>query len=242
VSQLTISNLEVTYGRIKALHGVSAEVREGEFVGLVGPNGAGKSTLVNSVAGVVPSVAGSVTFGDRSLTGARPEHIVEWGVSLVPEGRQIFARLTVRENLRLGATTRRDKAQVQEDLERVFQRFPILMAAGSKLAGKLSGGEQQQLAIARALLSRPKLLMLDEPSLGLAPLLIDEVFAWLRELHAAGTTILLVEQNAARTIEAADRTYVLNKGRIAGEVQDLEPTAETNLFETYLGVVENEQE
>jgi branched-chain amino acid transport system ATP-binding protein len=160
----------------------------------------------------------------------------------VPEGRQIIARLTGRENLRLGATTRRDKAQVQEDLERVFQRFPILMAAGSKLAGKLSGGEQQQLAIARALLSRPKLLMLDEPSLGLAPLLIDEVFAWLRELHAAGTTILLVEQNAARTIEAADRTYVLNKGRIAGEVQDLEPTAETNLFETYLGVVENEQE
>lgn len=233
---LTISDLNVSYGRIAALHGVSIEVREGEMVGLVGPNGAGKSTLVNCIAGVVPATSGAVAFGERSLIGVRPERIVDWGVSVVPEGRQIFTRLTVLENLVLGATTRRDRAQVDEDLERVFARFPVLKAAGSKLAGKLSGGEQQQLAIARALMARPKLLMLDEPSLGLAPLVIDEMFAWLSELHEAGTTILLIEQNATRTIEVADRTYVLNKGKVAREIEDSEAAADTNLLETYLGV------
>ncbi len=206
------------------------------MVGLVGPNGAGKSTLVNCIAGVVPATSGAVAFGERSLIGVRPERIVDWGVSVVPEGRQIFTRLTVLENLVLGATTRRDRAQVDEDLERVFARFPVLKAAGSKLAGKLSGGEQQQLAIARALMARPKLLMLDEPSLGLAPLVIDEMFAWLSELHEAGTTILLIEQNATRTIEVADRTYVLNKGKVAREIEDSEAAADTNLLETYLGV------
>jgi branched-chain amino acid transport system ATP-binding protein len=236
VPTLTISDLNVSYGRIAALHGVSIEVREGEMVGLVGPNGAGKSTLVNCIAGVVPATSGAVAFGERSLIGVRPERIVDWGVSVVPEGRQIFTRLTVLENLVLGATTRRDRAQVDEDLERVFARFPVLKAAGSKLAGKLSGGEQQQLAIARALMARPKLLMLDEPSLGLAPLVIDEMFAWLSELHEAGTTILLIEQNATRTIEVADRTYVLNKGKVAREIEDSEAAADTNLLETYLGV------
>jgi branched-chain amino acid transport system ATP-binding protein len=232
---LEITDLKVSYGRINALLGVSLRVDDGEFVGLVGPNGAGKSTLVNAVAGVVPAASGEIAFSGEPVRGVRPEQIVERGISLVPEGRQIFARLTVEENLQLGATVRRDGEAVADDLNRVFERFPILRQASTKLAGKLSGGEQQQLAIARALLSRPKLLMLDEPSLGLAPLVIDGVFEWLRELHGGGTTLLLVEQNAARTIAAADRTYILNKGRISGQLTDYEESAETNLFETYLG-------
>jgi len=233
---LTIADLKVSYGRITALRGVSLDVQDGEFVGLVGPNGAGKSTLVHSVAGVVSPTAGEIRLDSRSLVGAPPEQIVKWGVSLVPEGRQIFTRLTVAENLGLGATTRTDASAIREDIERIFERFPSLRQLRGTLAGKLSGGEQQQVAIARALLARPKLLMLDEPSLGLAPLMIDGVFAWLRELHESGTTILLVEQNAARTIEAADRTYVLSNGEIVRSVARSEAEDTINLVETYLGV------
>ena len=232
---LTISDLTVSYGRITALRAISLEVREGEFVGLVGPNGAGKSTLVHSVAGAVSPSSGRILLGSRSLIGAPPEHIVKWGVSLVPEGRQIFSRLTVDENLSLGATIRTDTAEIRADVQRVFARFPALEPLRGTPAGKLSGGEQQQVAIARALLSRPKLLMLDEPSLGLAPLIIDGVFEWLRELHESGTTILLVEQNAARTIEAADRTYVLANGAIVRSVVKDDAENMTNLVDAYLG-------
>jgi branched-chain amino acid transport system ATP-binding protein len=232
---LSVERLEVRYGRITALREVSMNVGAGEFVGLVGPNGAGKSTLVNAIAGVVPAVGGQIRFEDRPLLGTIPERIVGLGISAVPEGRQIFARLTVRENLELGATVRPDRDEVREDIARVFERFPVLEQLHDGLAGKLSGGEQQQLAIARALLARPRLLMLDEPSLGLAPLVIDEVFAWLRELHAAGTTILLVEQNAAKTIETADRTYVLRGGEVVREIAEAEAVDTGALLESYLG-------
>jgi branched-chain amino acid transport system ATP-binding protein len=232
---LSVDGLEVRYGRITALRGISLEVAESEFVGLVGPNGAGKSTLVNTVAGVVPAAAGQIRFEDRALLGTAPERIVQLGISAVPEGRQIFARLTVRENLELGATIRSDRDGVKTDIERVFERFPVLHELEDGLAGKLSGGEQQQLAIARALLARPRLLMLDEPSLGLAPLVIDEVFAWLRELHADGTTILLVEQNGAKTIEVADRTYVLRNGEVVREIGEGQTLDTATLLESYLG-------
>jgi branched-chain amino acid transport system ATP-binding protein len=233
---LTVENLDVRYGRITALRKLSVSVAAGEFVGLVGPNGAGKSTLVNTIAGVIPAAGGEIRFDDRPLLGTIPERIVQLGISAVPEGRQIFARLTVRENLELGATIRSDHDGVRVDIERIFERFPVLKQLEDGLAGKLSGGEQQQLAIARALLARPRLLMLDEPSLGLAPLVIDEVFEWLRELHAAGTTILLVEQNAAKTIEAADRTYVLRGGEVVREIGKGQAFDTGALLESYLGV------
>ena len=187
---------------------------QGEIVGVIGPNGAGKSTMLNAIAGVVPLSDGDIRLGDESLVGDRPERIVRRGVSLVPEGRRIFGRLTVGENLELGTTARSDRAAAAKDVEGVLELFPVLRGYYGSPAGKLSGGEQQMLAIGRALLSKPRLLMLDEPSLGLAPILIDRVFETLDELRSEGVTILLVEQNAARTVELADRTYVLRTGRI----------------------------
>ena len=193
---------------------MSLEVSQGEIVGVIGPNGAGKSTMLNAIAGVVPPSDGDIRLGDESLVGDRPERIVRRGVSLVPEGRRIFGRLTVGENLELGTTARSDRAAAAKDVEGVLELFPVLRGYYGSPAGKLSGGEQQMLAIGRALLSKPRLLMLDEPSLGLAPILIDRVFETLDELRSQGVTILLVEQNAARTVELADRTYVLRTGRI----------------------------
>jgi branched-chain amino acid transport system ATP-binding protein len=210
---LVVENVHAYYGRIAALQGISLEVHPGEIVGVIGPNGAGKTTLLSAIVGLVACAAGSIAFEGRSILRERPDRIVRRGISLVPEGRRIFARLTVAENLRVGATIRRDRDAVEADVERLLELFPGLRGYLDSPAGKLSGGEQQQLAIARALLARPKLLLLDEPSLGLAPLLIDRVFDSLEELRADGVTILLVEQNAARTIEIADRTYVLRAGR-----------------------------
>ena len=232
---LIIENVQVHYGRIVALRGVSLEVNEGEIVGVVGPNGAGKSTTLMATMGVVRPTSGSIVFEGKSIVGLPPERIVQRGLSLVPEGRRILATLTVRENLRLGATVRRDRAAVRVDTDRIFDRFPILKTYGDSPAGKLSGGEQQQLAIARALLSKPRLLLLDEPSLGLAPMMIDLVFDVLDELRKEGTTIFLVEQNASRTVELADRTYVLRTGSIElqGSREELLGRAD---FETaYLG-------
>jgi len=232
---LTVEDLEVRYGRVTALRGASIRVGGGEFVGLIGPNGAGKTTLVSAIAGVVATAGGTIELEGVSLDGMLPEKIVGAGVSVVPEGRQIFARLTVAENLELGATIRTDRAEVAADLEGIYQRLPVLRRYADQLAGKLSGGEQQMLAVARAMIARPRLLILDEPSLGLAPLVIDDMFAWLRELHAQGITILLVEQNAAKTIAAADRTYVLGNGRVERELARGDEVDPDGLVESYLG-------
>jgi branched-chain amino acid transport system ATP-binding protein len=220
---LRIDDLRVSYGRVPALKGVSMQVNAGEIVGLIGPNGAGKTTTLATVFGLVKPDSGSILLDGRSLAGEPPERIVRFGLALVPEGRHIFNTLTVRENLQLGATARKDRAEVRRDLGKLLERFPVLERYYDSPAGRLSGGEQQQLAIARALLSRPRLLLLDEPSLGLAPVVIDLVFDALAQLRDEGVTILLVEQNAARTVELADRSYVLRTGQVVltGERDEL---------------------
>jgi len=212
---LRIDDLRVTYGRVPALHGISLHVDEGETVAIVGPNGAGKTTTLAAVFGLVEIESGSLEFEGESLVGARPEQILRRGLALVPEGRHIFGSLTVAENLELGTTARRDRSAAAEDIARMLERFPMLERYYRTSAGNLSGGEQQQLAIARALLSRPRLLLLDEPSLGLAPGIIDVLFETLEELRRERVTILLVEQAAARAVEFADRSYILRTGRVA---------------------------
>jgi branched-chain amino acid transport system ATP-binding protein len=214
---LQVSDLTVHYGRIAGVRRLCLEVKEGEIVGLVGPNGAGKSTTLSAIVGALSPTEGSITFEGRSLVGDAPERIVRRGIALVPEGRRIFGTLTVAENLQLGMTPRRDRLGARGDLEGILERFPSLRTYYNSSAAKLSGGEQQQLAIARALLSRPQLLLLDEPSLGLAPKMVDLVFEVLRDLRVSGMTILLVEQNATRAIEFADRSYVLRGGTIVLE-------------------------
>lgn len=228
---LRVEHLDVHYGQSAAVRDVSFEVGRGEVVGLIGPNGAGKTTTLRAVIGLLRPSAGRVTFLDRDVTGTPPERLVRQGMALVPEGRHVFGSLSVGENLLLGAK----RGQDETDLEPELELFPILRKYFKRPAGKLSGGEQQQLAIARALVSRPKLLLLDEPSLGLAPLVVDSVFASLEGLRESGLTILLVEQNAARAIEMADRTYLLQMGSIAlsGSRDELRRTE--NLAETYLG-------
>jgi branched-chain amino acid transport system ATP-binding protein len=234
---LKLSDVSVHYGRIAALQRLSLEVNQGEMVGLVGHNGAGKSTTLWTITGVLRPSTGTVTFDGKSLIGASPDSILRMGISLVPENRRIFGGLTVGENLRIGTSARKDRRQAEQDVKRMSERFPVLGQYFDRKGSTLSGGEQQQLAIARALLSRPKLLLLDEPTLGLAPLIVDQVFEILQELHQEGVTILLVEQNAARTIEVADRTYVMRSGgRIAfhGTSKEL---ASVGDFETaYIGM------
>jgi branched-chain amino acid transport system ATP-binding protein len=232
---LVVDRLEVRYGRVAALRGVSFSVGAGEVVGLVGPNGAGKTTSLAAVTGLVSPGAGTVTFDGDRVDGHAPEHIVRRGVALVPEGRHIFGTLSVAENLRMGATVRRPGPELDGDIEQELSRFPALRRYFRSPAGRLSGGEQQQLAIARALLSRPRLLLLDEPSLGLAPLMVDLVFDTLAELRDDGMTILLVEQNANQTIDFADRTYVLRSGQVATEGTRDELIATADLAELYLG-------
>jgi len=214
---LELDDVTVSYGRIAALRGVSLSVRRGELVGVVGPNGAGKSTMLLTIAGVLTPAKGDVRFEGESLVRRRPEEIVRTGVCLVPERRHVFTRLTVEENLRLGATVRRRDFNVAEDIHSVCTRFPVLRERLTSPANQLSGGEQQQLAIARALLAKPQLLLVDEPSLGLSPMMVDRVFDTLEELRDEGVTILLIEQNAVATIEMADRTYVLRQGEVSLE-------------------------
>ena len=234
---LEVNELSVSYGRINAVQALTISVAEGEFVGLVGHNGAGKSTTLLTITGTLRPVSGDVLFDGKSIVGLAPDEILRRGIALVPEGRRIFGRLSVGENLKIGATTRKDKKGVEEDMRKILDRFPVLQRYWNKSGAKLSGGEQQMLAIGRALLSRPRLLLLDEPTLGLAPLMVDRVFEILDDLHKEGTTILLVEQNAARTIEVADRTYVLRSG---GRIQfqgTSEELAEMGDFETaYIGM------
>jgi branched-chain amino acid transport system ATP-binding protein len=233
---LTIADLRVNYGRVPALHGVSLHVEPGEVVALVGPNGAGKTTTLSAVFGLVAPAGGSIVFEGRSLVGSTPEQILRRGLALVPEGRHIFGTLTVAENLMLGSTARRDRKEVAADLEKLLELFPVLKSYYSSAAGTLSGGEQQQLAIARALLSRPRLLLLDEPSLGLAPVVIDTVFDVLEELRNEGVTMLLVEQAAARAVEFADRAYILRTGRVAHAGTREEILRMENFETAYLGV------
>jgi branched-chain amino acid transport system ATP-binding protein len=233
---LAVRDLTVRYGNLTAVQGVSLEVGDGELVGLIGPNGAGKSTTLAAIAGFLTPASGSIEFRGAHVAGEAPERIVRRGIAVVPEGRHIFGTLSVAENLQLGTTPVGDRAAAAETLESVLELFPILKTYYRSSAAKLSGGEQQQLAIARALLSRPRLLLLDEPSLGLAPLMVDTVFDKLALLRQTGTTILLVEQNAVATVELADRTYVLRTGRIvtSGSREKLLET--TDFAEAYLGV------
>ena len=233
---LAVRDLTVRYGNLAAVQGVSLDVAQGELVGLIGPNGAGKSTTLSAIAGFLPPAAGAIDFEGASIVGESPEKIVRRGIALVPEGRHIFGTLSVAENLQLGSTAIGDRSMIEETLEDVLERFPVLRRYYHSSAAKLSGGEQQQLAIARALLSRPRLLLLDEPSLGLAPLMVDVVFDTLAQLREAGTTILLVEQNASATVELADRTYVLRTGRMVMSGTREELLAKTDFADEYLGV------
>jgi branched-chain amino acid transport system ATP-binding protein len=211
---LDVRELQVSYGAIQAVRGVSFGVGKGEIVALIGANGAGKSTILNSLSGVLRPHSGVARFGDLDLTTAPPDRIVREGLVQIPEGREILARLTVRENLELGAWARRDGRSAHRDIEGLMEQFPILGQRRDLPAGQLSGGEQQILAIARGLLAKPKLLLLDEPSLGLAPQMVDTVFEVIQRIHSEGVTILLVEQNALRALEIADRAYVVETGRI----------------------------
>ena len=211
---LELESLEVRYGAVAAVRDVSMGVQEGEIVGLIGPNGAGKSTTLHAIMGLVPTRSGSIRLRDTTLAGKPPEAVARLGIALVPEGRRIFPQLTVDENLRLGLAGRRSRAGAEEDIEAVQELFPIVREFRRRQAGVLSGGQQQQLAIARALVAKPDLLLLDEPSLGLAPKIVDVVFDALAEIRRRGVTVLLVEQRAQRTVAFADRTYLMSNGEI----------------------------
>jgi branched-chain amino acid transport system ATP-binding protein len=232
---LKVSDLHVSYGNVAALRGVSIEVQAGEIVAVIGPNGAGKSTLLLTIAGVVKPARGAVALEDNSILGIAPERLVTRGLSLVPEGRHIFASMTVAENIRLGGTGRQDKPAIGQDRDRVLAMFPILQQRLQQKAGQLSGGEQQMLAIARAIMARPRLLLIDEPSLGLAPLIVNQVYEAVSALRDGGVTVLVVEQNVHRALAVADRTYVMNSGSVtmAGRSSELK-TAE-GFQEAYFG-------
>lgn len=232
---LKIDNIDVYYGAIHALKGISLEVKEGEIVTLIGANGAGKSTTLRTISGLLKPKTGSITFLGQDIAGVRAHEIVKKGISQVPEGRRVFAEMTVMENLDLGAFVRKDKAGIQQDLKHVFELFPRLEERKNQSAGTLSGGEQQMLAMGRALMSRPKLLLLDEPSMGLAPLLIKEIFNIIVDINKSGTTVLLVEQNANMALSIANRAYVLETGRITLSGSAKELAASEDVRKAYLG-------
>ena len=231
---LKAEDLNVYYGPIHAVKGVSFEVKEGEIVTLIGANGAGKSTTLKTVSGLMRSRGGHIEFMDKNIAAAPAHKIVELGLAHVPEGRRIFTRMTVEENLDMGAFIKKN-ANVEQDKERVFEQFPRLKERRKQIAGTLSGGEQQMLAMGRALMSSPKLLMLDEPSMGLAPILVEQVFDIITALHKAGTTILLVEQNAEMALAVADRAYVMETGRITLSGTGKELAASEEVQKAYLG-------
>jgi len=232
---LVLEDVHVRYGAIAALRGVSINIEQGEMVALIGVNGAGKTTTLMTTAGVLKPTQGTITFAGQSIVGQSPEDIVRQGIALVPEGRRIFPGLTVEENLRLGAAIRNDRAEVQRDIDEMCTRFPILGERLKQPGGTLSGGEQQQLAIARGLMSRPSLLMLDEPSLGLAPRLVAEIFELVAQLRETGVTILLVEQNVERTLEIVDRAYLLNTGQVEYEGPADDLRKQVDIVSAYLG-------
>ncbi|NLU25080.1 MAG: ABC transporter ATP-binding protein [Clostridiales bacterium] len=232
---LKIKDLHVSYGGIKALRGIDVEVPDGQIVTLIGANGAGKSTMLRTISGLVKAESGSVTYNDKELIGLAPNKILEQGIALVPEGRRVFPDLTVLENLRIGSYLRKEKADIEKDIQWVYSLFPRLEERNWQQAGTLSGGEQQMLAVGRALMSRPKLLMMDEPSLGLAPLVVQDIFSIIRTIHQQGVTVLLIEQNANMALKTADFAYVLETGHISKSGTGAALLADESIKEAYLG-------
>jgi len=232
---LKVENINVYYGVIHALADINVEVHKGEIVTLIGANGAGKSTILRTISGLLRTKTGQINFEGQDISQMKAQDIVKLSISQVPEGRRVFSNMTLLENLELGAYIRNDSTEVQKDIEKIFERFPQLTKRRSQLAGTLSGGEQQMLAMGRALMSRPRLLLLDEPSMGLAPLLVKEIFSIIKEINAAGTTVLLVEQNGHMAISLAHRAYVLETGRItlSGDAKEL--AASEAVRKAYLG-------
>ena len=232
---LKVTDLAVSYGAIKALRGISFDVNAGEIITLIGSNGAGKTTTLHAISNIIKKSAGEIRFEDESIGDLAPDAIVKKGLIHVPEGRRIFANLTVKENLEMGAFTRPDKAEIKADMEMVYEMFPRLKERLKQISGTLSGGEQQMLAMGRALMSKPKLLLLDEPSMGLAPILVDEIFSIIQQINKAGTTILLVEQNAYKALSIASRAYILETGLItkSGNAKDL--IKDNSVKAAYLG-------
>lgn len=235
MSLLTIEDLKVSYGGIEALKGISFHVDAGEIVTLIGANGAGKSTTLRTIAGLVPASAGAIAYDGKQITGMDTQKIVERGVVLVPEGRRVFANLTVLENLRIGAYLRKDEAGVAEDIEHVYSLFPRLKERHWQMAGTLSGGEQQMLAVGRALMAKPRLIMMDEPSLGLAPLIVQDIFDIIGRINADGVTVLLIEQNANAALRIAHRGYVLETGHITMSGTGMELLENEEVKQAYLG-------
>ena len=223
MAMLTIKDLEVYYGVIQAIKGVSFEVNQGEVIALIGANGAGKTTILHTITGLLAPKNGSVVFEGKELTKMPAHKIVSLGMAHVPEGRRVFADLSVYENLRMGAYTRKDRNEIEETLEKVYQRFPRLKERRNQMAGTLSGGEQQMLAMGRALMSHPRLIVMDEPSMGLSPIYVNEIFDIIQEINKGGTTVLLVEQNAKKALSIADKAYVLETGNIvlSGDAKEL---------------------
>ncbi len=232
---LEINDLHVNYGMISALKGISFEVNEGEVIALIGANGAGKTTTLHAVTGLIPAKSGSIKLGGKELTKMPAHKIVQMGMAHVPEGRRIFQQLSVLDNLKLGAYTRKDKSNIDKDMKMVYERFPRLAERKSQIAGTLSGGEQQMLAMGRALMSNPKIIVMDEPSMGLSPILVSEIFDIITSIRKDGTTVLLVEQNAKKALSIADRAYVLETGKIvlSGKASDL--INDESIKKAYLG-------
>jgi len=233
---LEIDHVETFYGRVQALHGVSLKIEEGEIVTLIGSNGAGKTTTLRTISGLTPAAKGRVRLRGKDITHVAPDEIVRLGIGHVPEGRRIFGRLTVRDNLFLGAFTRNDRDGIRRDQEYVFKLFPRIKERLDQIGGTLSGGEQQMLAIGRGLMSRPRVLLLDEPSLGLAPILVDQIFDIIRDINQEGTTILLIEQNASKALAVANRGYVLETGRIVKEGPAKVLVESPDVQKAYLGI------
>lgn len=232
---LKVENIFVNYGAIKALQDVSFQINGGEIVALIGANGAGKTTILNTISNIVPSVSGKIIYQGKEITKTQPHEIVKLGVSQVPEGRRVFAKMSVLENLEMGAYTRNDTKEIASDMEKIFQRFPRLNERKKQPAKTLSGGEQQMLAMGRALMSRPKLLLLDEPSMGLAPMLVEQIFQIIQEINSSGTTILLVEQNANMALSIAHRAYVLETGCVVLQGDAKELASNPEVRKAYLG-------
>ena len=235
MAMLEIKDLEVYYGVIQAIKGISFEVNKGEVIALIGANGAGKTTILHTITGLLSPKKGSVIYEGTDITKIPAHKIVSLGMAHVPEGRRVFANLSVYENLKMGAYTRKDKNEVEETLEKVYERFPRLKERKNQMAGTLSGGEQQMLAMGRALMSKPKIILMDEPSMGLSPILVNEIFDIIQEVSKSGTTVLLVEQNAKKALSIADRAYVLETGKIVldGKAEDL--LNDDSIKKAYLG-------
>lgn len=235
MAMLEVKDLQVYYGMIQAIKGISFEVNQGEVIALIGANGAGKTTILHTVTGLLAPKAGSIVFEGQDITKIPAHKIVSMGMAHVPEGRRVFAQLSVYDNLKMGAYTRKDKNEIEESLEMVYKRFPRLEERKNQMAGTLSGGEQQMLAMGRALMSKPKIILMDEPSMGLSPIFVNEIFDIIQEVSAAGTTVLLVEQNAKKALSIADRAYVLETGNIALEGDAKVLLNDDSIKKAYLG-------